>query len=96
MIAKVMGLMSREIAEFGLRSMGDNYATLQICSGYRKRGPEVIKLEYSLKLNIKRNDWLFCGHVSVSSQSLRFILSLRMNSSLITSGPALGINYPLF
>ena len=25
-----------------------------------------------------------CGHVSASSQSLRFILSLRMNSSFIT------------
>ena len=30
--------------------------------------------------------WLAdCGHVSASSQSLRFILSLRMNSSFITS-----------
>ena len=28
-----------------------------------------------------------CGHVSASSQSLRFILSLRMNSSFITSRP---------
>ena len=33
--------------------------------------------------------WLAaCGHVSESSQSLRFILSLRMNSSFITSRPA--------
>ena len=28
-----------------------------------------------------------CGHVSKSSQLLRFILSLRMNSSFITSRP---------
>ena len=49
-------------------------------------GLEVIKLEYSLKLKIKRNDWLLAD-VSASSQSLRFILSLRMNSSFITSGP---------
>ena len=33
-----------------------------------------------------------CGHVSTSSQSLRFILSLRMNSSFITSRPALWYN----
>ena len=34
--------------------------------------------------------WLaVCGHVSASSQSLRFILSLRMNSSFITSRPGL-------
>ena len=31
-----------------------------------------------------------CGHVSASSQSLRFILSLRMNSSFITSRPSFG------
>ena len=36
-------------------------------------GLEVIQLEYSLKLKIKRNDW------SASNQSLRLILSLRMN-----------------
>ena len=34
--------------------------------------------------------WLAaCGHVSASNQSLRFILSLRMNSSFITSRPGL-------
>ena len=34
--------------------------------------------------------WLAdCGHVSAISQSLRFILSLRMNSSFITSRPVL-------
>ena len=47
-------------------------------------GPEVIKLEYSLRLKIKHNDWLL---VSASSQSLCFILSLRMNSSFTASGP---------
>ena len=49
--------------------------------------PEVIKLEFILKLKIKRNDWLLAGHGSASSHSLRFILSFRLNSSFITSGP---------
>ena len=36
--------------------------------------------------------WLAaCGHVSASSQSLYFILSLRMNSSFITSRPGLSV-----
>ena len=43
-------------------------------------GLEVIKLEYSLKLKIKRNDWLLAD-----SKLMRFILSLRMNSSFKTS-----------
>ena len=30
-----------------------------------------------------------CGHASASSQSMRFILSLRLKSSFITSGPDL-------
>ena len=35
-----------------------------------------------------KGQWLAaCGHVSASSQSLRFILSLRMNSNFITSMP---------
>ena len=50
-------------------------------------GLEVIKLEYSLKLKIKRNDWLLA--VSASSQLLRFILSPRMNSSFITLRPGI-------
>ena len=81
--------------------------TVESTSKYRS-GLEVIKLEYILKLKIKRNDWLLvdtswvhsqtqnkaqwlaaCGHVSTSSQSLRFILSLRMYSSFITSRPDL-------
>ena len=49
-----------------------------------KPAPTVINLEYSLKLKIKRNGWLLAD---TSSQSLRFILSLRLNSSFITSGP---------
>ena len=43
-------------------------------------GLEVIKLEFILRLKIKRNDWLLA-----SSQSLRSILSLRMFSGFITS-----------
>ena len=64
--------------------------------------PEVIKLEYSLRLKIKHNDWLLAdtclqaaNHCALfwvmcllaSSQSLCFILSLRMNSSFITWRP---------
>ena len=49
-------------------------------------GLEVIKLEYRLRLKIKRNDWLLAD-TSASSQSLRFISSLRMNSSFITLRP---------
>ena len=51
----------------------------------QEMGLEVIKLEYSLALKIKRNDWLLA---SARSQSLRFILSLRKNSNFITLGPA--------
>ena len=49
-------------------------------------GLKVIKLEYSLRLKIKRNDWLLAD-MSASIQSLHFILSLRMNLSFITSRP---------
>ena len=45
-----------------------------------EEGFEAIKLEYSLRLKIKCNDWLLY---------LRFILSLRINSSLITSRPGI-------
>ena len=39
--------------------------------------------------------WLAaCGHLSASSQSLRFILRLRMISSFITSRPGPGITMP--
>ena len=49
-------------------------------------GLEVINLEAILRLKIKRNEWLL---VSASSQSLRVIMSLRMNSSFITARPGL-------
>ena len=49
-------------------------------------GLEARKLEFILKLKIKRNDWLLAD-TSASSQSLRFIFSLRMSSSFITSRP---------
>ena len=64
---------------------------MALSSGFRSSTPglDVIKLEYSLRLKIKRNDWLLadtcpqaanhCALFSTSSQSLRFILSLRMN-----------------
>ena len=44
-------------------------------------GLEVIKLEFILRLKIKHNDWLLAD---TSSQSLCFILSLRLYSSFIT------------
>ena len=55
----------------------------------KRSGLEVIKHEYSLKLEIKRSAWLLADTwlLSASSQSLHFILSLRMNSSLITWRP---------
>ena len=57
-----------------------------------KTGLKVIKLGYSLRLKIKRNDWLLADNylqaeLSASSQSLSFILSLRINSNFITSRP---------
>ena len=49
-------------------------------------GRDVIKLEYSLKLKIKRKNWLLSDLIE-SSQSLRLFLSLRVYSSFITSRP---------
>ena len=70
------------------------YSTVEKWSAESKRGRnsleddprpglEVIKLEHSLRLKIKLKEWMLAD-VSASSQSLRFILSLRMNSSFIT------------
>ena len=50
------------------------------------RGPEVIKLEYSLK--IKPNDWLLV--VSARSQSLGFILSLKIR---VRKQPIIGLYF---
>ena len=46
---------------------------------------EVIKLEFILRLKVNSND------VSASSQSLRFILSLRLYLSFITQGALCGL-----
>ena len=54
------------------------------------QGLEVIKLEFILRLKIKRNDWLLAD--VRKHQSLCFILSLRLYSSLITSRPDMGPN----
>ena len=51
---------------------------LAACIADLRQGPKVIKLEYSLRLKIKHNDWLLADRCPQSSQSLRFILSLRM------------------
>ena len=50
-------------------------------------GLEVIKLEFMFRLKNKAQRLAACGHVSTSSQSLRFILSLRLYSSFITPRP---------
>ena len=49
-------------------------------------GLEVIKLEFKIRLKIKRNDWLLA-----SSQSLRFILSLKLYSGFITLRPEFSV-----
>ena len=61
-------------------------------SSWLQPGFEVIKLEFILRLEIKRNDWL----LAASSQSLRFILSLRLYSSFITSRPVLNSIFNVF
>ena len=77
-----------------------NNPRLNQAQHFVRPGLKVINLEFILKLKIKRNDWLLadmcpqvanhCAYVSASSQSLRFILSMRMISSFITLGPDLG------
>ena len=41
--------------------MGYNLYTVHSCQSHQHPGLEVIKLEYSLRLKIKRNDWLLAG-----------------------------------
>ena len=50
-------------------------------------GLEVIKLEYSLKLKIKHNDWLLVAPCLQAANHCALFLSLKMNSSFITSRP---------
>ena len=50
-------------------------------------GPEVIKLEFILKLKIKHNVWMLVNTCPQSANHCYFILSLRLYSSFITSGP---------
>ena len=49
--------------------------------------PEVYKTWVHSRAQNKVQWLVACGHVSASSQSLRFILSLSLYSSFITSGP---------
>ena len=49
-------------------------------------GLEVIKPEYSFRLKIRRNDWLLADMCPQAANHCA-ILSLRMNSSFITSRP---------
>ena len=49
------------------QAYGKEYSFYHFYSGYLKTGLEVIKPEYSLKLKIKRNDWLLadtCPHAA--------------------------------
>ena len=50
-------------------------------------GPEVINLEYSVKLKIMRNDWLLADTCPQAANHCPLFLSLRMNTSFITSRP---------
>ena len=54
-------------------------------------GVEVIKLEFILKLKIKRNDWLLADNCLQAANCYALFLSLRLYSSFITSrlGPIL-------
>ena len=56
---------------------------------------EVIKLEFFLKLKIKRNDWLLVDTCLQANQSLRLILSLRLYSSFITLRPDLQVFFKI-
>ena len=50
-------------------------------------GLEVIKLEYSLRLKIKCNDWLLADTCPQAANHCALFLSLRLYSSFITSRP---------
>ena len=76
--------LAEHLIEHGLKELPVK-VDVQIKSTSRS-GLKVIKLEYILRLKIKRNDWLIAD-TCLSSQSLHFILSLRMNSRFITSRP---------
>ena len=74
---------------FGTIELFNCVAVIVSCKIDGQPGLKVIKLEFILRLKIKRNDWLlrtyvrkqpitalyFESHVSASSQSLRFTLS---------------------
>ena len=52
-------------------------------------GLEVIKLEYSLRLKIKRNDWLLVDTCPQATNHCDLFFGLRMNSSFIITRPGL-------
>ena len=58
----------------------------KICLLVGQTGLEVINLEYSLRLKIKRNDWLLAGKCPQAANHSVFF-SMRMNLSFITSTP---------
>ena len=53
----------------------------------KRPGLEVIKLEFILRLKIKRNDWLFADTCPQAANHCAVILSLSLYSSFITSRP---------
>ena len=63
------------------------WVQLLILTEEERTGLEVMKLEFILKLKIKRNVWLLADMCQQATKLLRFILSLRLYSSCITSRP---------
>ena len=64
-------------------------STLALCESAHDQVPglEVIKLEYILRIKIKRYDWLLADMCPQAANHCAF-LSLTMNSSFITARPA--------
>ena len=61
--------------------------TLESWMTFTLPGLKVIKLEYILRLKIKRNDWLIVDTCPQAANHYALFLSLRMNSSFINLRP---------
>ena len=83
---------------FAIRYMGTQYSNREIpgqyaryCMIYNVKVPQSMAIGDETQ---NKAQWLAaCGRMSASSQSLCFILSLRLNSSFITSMPVGDHNY---
>ena len=61
--------LSLYLKQYGLKSdcsLGSSLIRVVLFASMKRSGPKVIKLEYSLKLKIKRNDWLLADTSSHS------------------------------